>query len=254
MPFFSAYSSCRWSARNRLWQDWHSVSGSVNVATWPRGLPGLARQDHRGVEADDVVAGLHHRAPPLALDVLLQLDAERAVVPGRPGAAVDLAAGEDEPPALGEGDDVVDGRRGAAWPREAAPAVGCAGWLTAKRQTIGGRQPQLARHLARSVGAARLDELVGRRLVDGPATAGARRSASRRTPRAPGGSCRRSAQRGGEHPQVRVVDVAADRARRRTPAARPAPRARRARSARNASASPSSTRNLFTTSSSPARP
>ena len=25
----------RWSARNRLWQDWHSVSGSVNVATWP---------------------------------------------------------------------------------------------------------------------------------------------------------------------------------------------------------------------------
>ena len=35
MPFFSAYSSCRWSARNRLWHDWHSVSGSVKVATWP---------------------------------------------------------------------------------------------------------------------------------------------------------------------------------------------------------------------------
>ena len=34
-PFFSAYSSCRWSARNRLWQDWHSVSGSVKVSTWP---------------------------------------------------------------------------------------------------------------------------------------------------------------------------------------------------------------------------
>ena len=35
LAFFSAYSSCRWSARNRLWQDWHSVSGSVKVATWP---------------------------------------------------------------------------------------------------------------------------------------------------------------------------------------------------------------------------
>ena len=35
MPFFSATASCRWSARKRLWQDWHSVSGSVNVSTWP---------------------------------------------------------------------------------------------------------------------------------------------------------------------------------------------------------------------------
>ncbi len=25
----------RWSARNRLWQDWHSVSGSTNSVTWP---------------------------------------------------------------------------------------------------------------------------------------------------------------------------------------------------------------------------
>ena len=25
----------RWSARKRLWQDWHSVSGSVNSLTWP---------------------------------------------------------------------------------------------------------------------------------------------------------------------------------------------------------------------------
>ena len=38
--------------------------------------PDLAGQDHRGVEADDVVAAGHHRAPPLALDVLLELDAE----------------------------------------------------------------------------------------------------------------------------------------------------------------------------------
>ena len=43
MPFFSAYSSWRWSARKRLWHDWHSVSGSLNVATWP-----LASQVCRG--------------------------------------------------------------------------------------------------------------------------------------------------------------------------------------------------------------
>ena len=35
VPFFSATASCRWSARNRLWHDWHSVSGSVNAPTWP---------------------------------------------------------------------------------------------------------------------------------------------------------------------------------------------------------------------------
>ena len=35
MPFLPAYSSCRWSSRNRLWQDWHSVSGSLNVLRWP---------------------------------------------------------------------------------------------------------------------------------------------------------------------------------------------------------------------------
>ncbi len=32
---FSAYPSCRWSARNRLWQCRHSTSGSVNTPTWP---------------------------------------------------------------------------------------------------------------------------------------------------------------------------------------------------------------------------
>src|SRR5687768_1288803 len=34
-PFFSSYASSRWSARHRLWQEVHSVSGSVKVATWP---------------------------------------------------------------------------------------------------------------------------------------------------------------------------------------------------------------------------
>src|SRR5437667_209251 len=55
------------------------------------GHPDLARQDHRRVQADHVVAALDHRLPPGALDVVLQVDTQRAVVPGGPGAAVDLA-------------------------------------------------------------------------------------------------------------------------------------------------------------------
>ncbi len=38
LPFFAAFSttpSCRWSARNRWWQDWHSVSGSEKAPTCP---------------------------------------------------------------------------------------------------------------------------------------------------------------------------------------------------------------------------
>ena len=72
------------------------------------GDPDLTRQDHRGVEPDDVVAALDDRLPPLPLDVLLELHAQGAVVPGRPGAAVDLAGGEHEPPALAQADDVVE--------------------------------------------------------------------------------------------------------------------------------------------------
>ena len=77
-----------------------------------RCLPRLGRQDHRRVEADHVVARRDHGAPPLALDVLLELDAERTVVPGGAGASVDLSTGEDETPAFTQADDLVDGRRG----------------------------------------------------------------------------------------------------------------------------------------------
>ena len=60
------------------------------------GDPRLARQDDGGIQSDDVVAGADHGLPPLTLDVLLELDAERSVVPGGAGTAVDLPAGEDE--------------------------------------------------------------------------------------------------------------------------------------------------------------
>ena len=56
-PCLASYASSRWSARKRLWQDWHSVSGSANVVDVAGGHPDLAGQDDRGVEADDVVAG-----------------------------------------------------------------------------------------------------------------------------------------------------------------------------------------------------
>src|SRR5205823_6191375 len=104
-----------------------------------------------GVQAHDVVARAHHRLPPLPADVLLELDAERAVVPRRAGAAVDLAAGVHESPALGEADDGVDeiGGHGALHPAgcrwgrydaAVAPGSGQATWRPA-----GARRPALSR-------------------------------------------------------------------------------------------------------------
>ncbi|BDZ46659.1 hypothetical protein GCM10025866_25680 [Naasia aerilata] len=72
------------------------------------GLPHLTGQDDARVEAHDVVPTAHDRAPPLALDVLLELHAEGAVVPGGPGPAVDLARLEDEAAPLGERDDGIE--------------------------------------------------------------------------------------------------------------------------------------------------
>lgn len=72
------------------------------------GHPDLARQDHRGVQADDVVAAGDDRAPPLLLDVLLEFHTERPVIPRRLGSAVDLAAGVHKSPAFGEVDDGLD--------------------------------------------------------------------------------------------------------------------------------------------------
>ena len=53
------------------------VGERVDVAA---GLPHLAGEDDAGVDADDVLAALDHGLPPLALDVVLQLDAVLSVV------------------------------------------------------------------------------------------------------------------------------------------------------------------------------
>ena len=76
------------------------------------GLPHLRRHEDGGIEAHDVGALAHHGAPPLLLDVALQLDAHGAVVPGGGEAAVDLAAGEHEAAPLGQRHDGVEGGAG----------------------------------------------------------------------------------------------------------------------------------------------
>jgi hypothetical protein len=93
------------------------------LADVARGDPGLARQDDRRVEPDDVLTGGDHRAPPLPLDVLLELDAQRAVVPRRARSAVDLTAREHEPATLAEGDDGVDDGGGGGHARKAIRAA-----------------------------------------------------------------------------------------------------------------------------------
>ena len=52
--------------------------------------PYLGVHEDPGIEPDDVIALLDHRPPPGALDVVLELDAEGAVVPDGVDAAVDL--------------------------------------------------------------------------------------------------------------------------------------------------------------------
>ena len=70
-------------------------------------LPHLRSHENGRVEAHDVVAQLHHAAPPGFFDVALEQDAERAVVPRRTEAAVDLARGEHEAAPFREVDDAV---------------------------------------------------------------------------------------------------------------------------------------------------
>ena len=78
------------------------VGEVVDVA---RSLPGRRVVDDRGIEADDVVATVDEILPPGLLDVVLQLDAEGAVVEEAVEAAVDVGGREDEPAAFAQVDD-----------------------------------------------------------------------------------------------------------------------------------------------------
>src|SRR5689334_12798498 len=63
------------------------IGEASNVAA---GNPDLPMHEYRRVEPFDVVARADHRVPPAILEILLQLDAEWAVVPHGSRAAVDL--------------------------------------------------------------------------------------------------------------------------------------------------------------------
>ena len=81
-------------------------------------LPSLRVHQDRGVQRDDVVALLDHRARPLGLDVVLQQDAVVAVVVRRGQSAVDLGRLEDEAAPLAERHDLVHRHDvGHAWNR-----------------------------------------------------------------------------------------------------------------------------------------
>ena len=71
------------------------------------GHPGLRVHEDGRVQADVVAVLLHELLPPCALDVVLQLNAEGAIVPGIGKAAVNLAAGEDEAAVLAQCHDFV---------------------------------------------------------------------------------------------------------------------------------------------------
>jgi len=73
------------------------------------GDPGLGVHEDGGIEAHVVGALLHELFQPCLFDVVLELDAQRAVVPAVGQTAVDLRAGEDIAPVLAEIDDHIKG-------------------------------------------------------------------------------------------------------------------------------------------------
>ena len=62
---------------------------------------------NRAVHADDVIALVHHDAPPIVLQITLQFDPERAVIPGAVQSAVNFARLENEAAPLAQADDLL---------------------------------------------------------------------------------------------------------------------------------------------------
>src|SRR5476651_2073075 len=66
---------------------------------------------NRTVNADNVVALADHDAPPIILQITLQLDPERTVIPAAIQSAVDFARLENESPPLAQADDSLHSLR-----------------------------------------------------------------------------------------------------------------------------------------------
>ena len=76
--------------------------GVGEVSDVAAGDPDRRVHQYGGVQADHVAAAPDEGLPPRSLDVVLQLDAERTVVPRAGETAVDLAALEQKAPALAQ--------------------------------------------------------------------------------------------------------------------------------------------------------
>ena len=83
------------------------------------GDPHLARLDDGGIHTHDVGAGLDHVAPPLALNVFLQLHTKRTIVPSGAGTAVNLTRLVDQAAAFTQINNGIDkgchGCKGLLW-------------------------------------------------------------------------------------------------------------------------------------------
>ena len=84
----------------------HRVREVVDVA---RGFPGARVANDAAVYAHDIGTFAHHTIPPNGLQVVLELDAQRAVVPEPVDAAVDLARLKDEAAPRAQRHDLLDG-------------------------------------------------------------------------------------------------------------------------------------------------
>ena len=81
----------------------------AEAAQMAGGHPGLGVHQNGAVLSHIVGVLLHELLPPCLLDIVLQLHAQRAVVPGVGQTAVNLAAGEDEAAVFTQGDDFFHG-------------------------------------------------------------------------------------------------------------------------------------------------
>src|SRR3989344_3842675 len=86
-----------------------------------RRFPDSGVHEKRGINADRIVAVVDHRPPEGALDVVLELNAERAIIPRAGKTAVDLRAGEDKAPPLCEGHNRLHHVLGWLWHGITAP-------------------------------------------------------------------------------------------------------------------------------------
>src|SRR5207249_8777108 len=127
--------------------------GIGEVVQMPAGLPHHGVHEDGRVQPHHVVALVDEVAPPDALDVVPQLHAERAVVPARTGAAVDLARLEDEAAPLAQRNDHVHGHRSCWGPRHGpqtptarrAPAKPWRASITRERPRHGPQTPTARR-------------------------------------------------------------------------------------------------------------